>query len=38
VPGPDVYSWTDDDGVVHYSTKVPPEAKAKAKKLVAAGP
>ena len=33
VPGPDVFSWTDDDGVVHYSTRVPPDAKKRAKKL-----
>lgn len=33
VPGPDVYSWTDDDGVVHYSTRVPADAKKRAKKL-----
>jgi hypothetical protein len=32
-PGPDVYSWTDDDGVVHYSTRVPADAKKRAKKL-----
>ncbi|MBL8952393.1 MAG: DUF4124 domain-containing protein [Myxococcaceae bacterium] len=31
-PGPDVYSWTDDDGVVHYSTRAPAPA-VKAKKL-----
>ncbi len=31
-PGPDVYSWTDADGVVHYSTRAP-EASVKAKKL-----
>jgi hypothetical protein len=37
-PGPDVYSWTDSDGVVHYSTRVPADAKAKAKKMVAVSP
>jgi len=31
-PGPDVYSWTDSDGVVHYSTRAP-AAGVKAKKL-----
>jgi len=33
VPGPDVFSWTDDDGVVNYSTRVPAEARKRAKKL-----
>lgn len=33
VPGPDVFSWTDDDGVVHYSTRVPADAKKRAKKV-----
>jgi hypothetical protein len=32
-PGPDVYHWTDADGVEMYSTRVPPEARGKAKKL-----
>lgn len=32
-PGNDVYRWTDADGVVHYSTNVPPEAKPFAKKV-----
>ncbi len=32
-PGPDVYVWTDDEGTMHYSTLVPPEYRAKAKKL-----
>lgn len=29
-PGNEVYKWTDDEGVVHYSTKVPPEAASRA--------
>lgn len=37
VPGPDVFSWTDDDGVVHYSTRVPADAKKRAKKVAAPG-
>ena len=32
-PGPDVYTWTDDDGVVHFSTRVPASAKARATKV-----
>lgn len=32
-PGNDVYRWTDAEGVVHYSTSVPPEARATAKKV-----
>lgn len=29
-PGPDVYTWTDDDGVVHYTTRAPaPQVRAK---------
>lgn len=30
-PGNEVYRWTDEDGVTHYSTRVPPEAVGKAK-------
>lgn len=30
-PGNEVYRWTDDDGVTHYSTRVPPEVAGKAK-------
>jgi len=33
VPGPDVFWWTDEDGVVHYSTRVPADARKRAKKL-----
>ncbi len=33
VPGPDVFLWTDEDGVVHYSTRVPADARKRAKKL-----
>ena len=33
VPGPDVFQWTDEDGVVNYSTRVPPDARKRAKKL-----
>jgi hypothetical protein len=29
VPGPDVYYWIDGDGVTHYSTRAPANAKAK---------
>ncbi|MEW5743502.1 MAG: DUF4124 domain-containing protein [Myxococcota bacterium] len=29
-PGNDVYRWTDDEGVVHYSTRVPAEVASKA--------
>jgi hypothetical protein len=32
-PGPEVYMWLDEDGVTHYSTNVPDQYKAKAKKL-----
>jgi hypothetical protein len=28
-PGPDVFQWTDDDGVVHYSTRQPANGKGK---------
>jgi hypothetical protein len=30
-PGNEVYRWVDDDGVTHYSTKVPADVAAKAK-------
>jgi hypothetical protein len=33
VPGPDVFTWIDDDGVTHFSTRVPSEAKARARKV-----
>ncbi len=33
VPGPDVFQWTDDEGVVNYSTRVPANARLKARKL-----
>lgn len=33
VPGPDVFQWTDEDGVVNYSTRVPADARKRAKKL-----
>lgn len=33
VPGPDVFLWTDEDGVVNYSTRVPADARKRAKKL-----
>jgi Domain of unknown function (DUF4124) len=33
VPGNDVFTWTDGDGVTHYSTKVPAAAKGRAKKV-----
>lgn len=29
-PGNDVYRWTDDEGVVHYSTRVPTEVASRA--------
>jgi hypothetical protein len=32
-PGNDIYRWTDDDGVVHYSTAVPDSARPLAKKV-----
>jgi hypothetical protein len=32
-PGPDVFAWTDEDGVVNYSTRAPTGGQAKAKKL-----
>lgn len=32
-PGNDIYRWTDADGVVHYTTNVPAEAKPFAKKV-----
>lgn len=32
-PGPDVYHWVDANGVQHYSTRVPPEARARAVKI-----
>ena len=32
-PGPDIYHWTDADGVEQYSTRVPPSARGKAKKV-----
>ncbi|MFT3836929.1 MAG: hypothetical protein QM723_08025 [Myxococcaceae bacterium] len=32
-PGPEVYMWVDEDNVTHYSTNVPDQYKAKAKKL-----
>lgn len=32
-PGPDVFHWTDADGVLNYSTRVPVDVRAKAKKL-----
>ncbi len=32
-PGPDVFQWTDEDGVVNYSTRVPADARKRAKKL-----
>lgn len=35
-PGNDVYRWTDEEGVVHYSTRVPAEARAIARKVGAA--
>lgn len=28
-PGPDVYSWVDEDGVVNYSTRAPANGRAK---------
>ncbi len=34
-PGPDVFQWTDEDGVVNYSTRVPADARKKAKKIAA---
>ncbi len=34
-PGPDVFAWTDEDGVVNYSTRVPADARKKAKKISA---
>ncbi len=33
VPGPDVFTWLDQDGVTHYSTRVPSSVKARAKKV-----
>lgn len=33
VPGNDVFTWTDGDGVTHYSTKIPPAAKGRARKV-----
>lgn len=32
-PGNDIYRWVDDEGVVHYSTRVPDSAKASAKRV-----
>lgn len=31
--GPDVYRWVDDEGVVHYSTRAPSDARVKAAKV-----
>ncbi len=33
VKGPDVYRWVDGEGVVHYSTRAPSDAKVKAEKV-----
>ena len=33
MPGPDIFTWTDADGVTHFSTRVPAAAKARAKKV-----
>jgi hypothetical protein len=30
-PGNEVYRWTDEDGVTHDSTRVPPEVAGKAR-------
>ncbi|MDX2014496.1 MAG: DUF4124 domain-containing protein [Myxococcaceae bacterium] len=32
-PGNDIYRWVDEEGVVHYSTRVPDSAKAAAKRV-----
>jgi len=37
-PGNEVYRWVDADGVTHYSTMVPEDQKAKAKKLATLSP
>jgi len=34
-PGEDVYHWVDAEGVDNYSTSVPPDARARAKKVEA---
>jgi Domain of unknown function (DUF4124) len=32
-PGNDIFRWVDDEGVVHYSTRVPDSVKASAKRV-----
>jgi hypothetical protein len=32
-PGNDIYRWVDDEGVVHYSTRVPDSAKSVARRV-----